>query len=443
MRGADGRGVGAVAAVTARRERPWEGAQELSRRVSGAVAGHLDPRVASWADAVSEPPSLEAHQSHRLGMELHLRGEYRPAIPHFLRAAKPDEGFVVPMIWAMQASCNLEEYEQAAAIHEELSAARSRLSPVEQLGCDYYGAWLAGDRGAAHRILRRVADLLPDTEVLSQLGRDALFLNHPRFAVETLERVDPERGWMPSWSPYWRRLTEAYHMLADHQRELAAARRGRSQHPESVGALLYETRALAALGDVDAVRRSVDEALALGDDRFTTVGELMFVAAQELRTHGRAVDSHQMLERAITWQTGRCAAEQTSFTDRLLLVRMHHEAGQWRDAAAMLHELERDHAGDDAVRGAAGTLAARSGDGPVARVALAALRARTGRFHFGRHLMWGARIAAALGDRDNALSMLRGAFARGYPHGVELHTDFDLMALQGDERFRELLRPKG
>jgi DNA-binding SARP family transcriptional activator len=443
MRGRDGRGVGAIAAVTARRERPWEGAQELSRRVSGAVAGHLDPRVASWADVVSEPPSLEAHQSHRHGMELHLRGEFRPAIAHFLRAAKPDEGFAVPMIWAIQASCNLEEYEQAAAIHEELAAARSRLSPAEQLGCDYHGAWLAGDRGGALRILRQVAALVPDTEVLSQLGRDALFLNHPRFAVETLERVDPERGWMPSWAPYWRRLTEAYHMLGDHQRELGAARRGRSQHPESVGTLLSETRALAALGDVDAVRRSVDEGLALGDDPFTTAGELMFVAAQELRTHGHAVDGRQLLERAIAWQRERCAAEQASFSDRLLLVRMHHEGGQWRDAAAMLHELEREHAGEDAVLGAAGTLAAHSGNVPAASAALAALRARTGRFHFGRHLMWGARIAAVLGERDDALSMMRGAFARGYPYGVELHTDFDLMTLARDERFRELLRPKG
>jgi hypothetical protein len=39
--------------------------------------------------------------------------------------------------------------------------------------------------------------------------------------------------------------------------------------------------------------------------------------------------------------------------------------------------------------------------------------------------------------------MMRGAFARGYPYGVELHTDFDLMTLARDERFRELLRPKG
>jgi hypothetical protein len=57
--------------------------------------------------------------------------------------------------------------------------------------------------------------------------------------------------------------------------------------------------------------------------------------------------------------------------------------------------------------------------------------------------MWGARIAAVLGERDDALSMMRGAFARGYPYGVELHTDFDLMTLARDERFRELLRPKG
>jgi len=229
-----GRSVGHVAPATAPRERPWEAAHELGQRIAGAVAAHVDARVASWADAVVDPPSYAAHQRHVLGMELHLRGEYRGAITQFLAAATPDSGFTIPLLWAIQASCNLDEYEQASAIHAEIAARRTRLAPAEQLICDYYGVLLAGDRGAALRLVRRVAEMVPDSDVHSQLGRDAITCNQPRLAVAALERMDPELGWVPAWTPYWRRLTEAYHLLGEHTQERDAARRGRQQHPEAV-----------------------------------------------------------------------------------------------------------------------------------------------------------------------------------------------------------------
>ena len=91
----------------------------------------------------------------------------------------------------------------------------------------------------------------------------------------------------------------------------------------------------------------------------------------------------------------------------------------------------------------AGTLAARMGNEAVALAALAALRAKTGRFRYGRHLLWAARIAAVLGDNVTSLSLLRGAFARGCGHDIALHTDMDLSCLSADERYREMMRPKG
>lgn len=443
MRADDGRTVGTIAPAVSRRDRPWEAARELSMRVSGAVAGHVDPNVASWADAVSEPPSLDAHHAHLLGMELHLRGEFRAAIPHFLRAANVEAGFTIPLLWAMQASCNLEEHEQAAVIHEALATARSRLSPAERLGCDYFGAVLMGDRGSAYRTLKTVSQMLPNSEVLAQLGREAIFFNHPRHAAEVLEQLDPEKGWMPSWTPYWRRLTEAYHMLGDHARESDAARRGRHQHPEAVSTLVYEIRAKAALGDVDGVHRAADEAVAMAADRFATAGEVLFTGSQELRAHGHSPASVALLDRAIAWQREQAAEAQSAFAQRLLLARMHYEAGQFETAEQLLQGLREERPGDIEVLGIHGALAARTGDVTAARAMLAALRSRTGRYLYGRHLVCGARIAAVLGDGDDAVGLLRGAFARGYSYGVELHADVDLMLLSGDARYVELLRPKG
>ncbi|HUQ82067.1 MAG TPA: BTAD domain-containing putative transcriptional regulator [Gemmatimonadaceae bacterium] len=439
----DSRVIGTISRVVARRDRPWEAAHEMGRRMSGLIAAHVDTQMASWADVVAAPPSIDAHRAHLHGIELHLRGEYRAAISQFLRAANPDVGFTVPLLWAATASCNLEEYEQATAIVESLSAYRGRLSPAERLGAEYFEQWLAGDRLSALRTLGRVAELVPDSEVLAQLGRDAMLCNNPRYAVEVLERVDPERGWMPSWTPYWQRLTEAYHMVGDHGRELDAARRGRRQHPEAMGPLLYEARAHAALGDADAVSRIVDEAVALGSDRFMSAGEVLFTAARELKAHGNVSMGVDVLARAVHWQCDRSAVGPLTISDRLALARMHYEAEQWPEAAELLSQIQREEPENADVLGAAGALAARVGNEADARTALAALRAKTGRFRFGKHLLWAARIAAVLGDASSALSLLRGAFARGCGHDVSLHTDIDLSCLTADERYRALLRPRG
>jgi hypothetical protein len=67
----------------------------------------------------------------------------------------------------------------------------------------------------------------------------------------------------------------------------------------------------------------------------------------------------------------------------------------------------------------------------------------TGRLRLGKHLAWSARICAVLGEYDDAVAHLRGAFARGYRYGIELHADPDLLPLNEHAGFRELLRAKG
>ena len=95
------------------------------------------------------------------------------------------------------------------------------------------------------------------------------------------------------------------------------------------------------------------------------------------------------------------------------------------------------------VIGLAGTVAARLGDEPAARLALRTLRTKTGRFRFGAQYMWMARVLAVLGDAEAAIAALHGAFARGYRYGIELHADADLALLGEQPAFSDLLRPKG
>jgi len=61
------------------------------------------------------------------------------------------------------------------------------------------------------------------------------------------------------------------------------------------------------------------------------------------------------------------------------------------------------------------------------------------------HTLDRARIAALLGDREEAVTLLRQAIEQGvnWGHGVWVHRDIDLESLHDYPPFQELLRPKG
>jgi tetratricopeptide (TPR) repeat protein len=64
----------------------------------------------------------------------------------------------------------------------------------------------------------------------------------------------------------------------------------------------------------------------------------------------------------------------------------------------------------------------------------------------GRHTYWRASIAAALGDRDDAVRFLRQAFAEGLPFTLGYdemrHDDMNLDPLRGYPPFDRLMAPK-
>jgi hypothetical protein len=410
----------------------------LRRRAGGLLASRVDRRVESWADVVSHAPDIDAHQKYMSGVEHHLRGDYDAALESLMAAAGEDRQFTIPVIWAIQSCCNSERFERAEALVASLNLRRLTLPRAEQLACDYYAAWLDGDRGGAFRILRRVADLVPGSEVLSQLGRDALLCNDPATAVELLDRLDPAKGWMPEWLPYWGRLTEALHVLGEHRQELDAAQRARRFHPQAMSPFLYEARAQAALDDVDSVRATAEESLGLRRDAFTSSADVFLAAGRELRAHGHLADAGWFFDRCLSINDATSADATAS--DRLVRLAALYEASQWSQLDAELEHLPRE--GDPDLMGLHAASGAHQSDALRARSGIAALRKLTGKFRFGRHLMWAARVAAVLGEGDDALPFLRGAFARGHPYGVQLHADRDLLLLRDHEGVRDALRPR-
>ena len=48
-----------------------------------------------------------------------------------------------------------------------------------------------------------------------------------------------------------------------------------------------------------------------------------------------------------------------------------------------------------------------------------------------------------LGEREQAVALLREAFSQGLQHGLQLHLTTDFDALRDYPPFQELLRPRG
>jgi predicted Zn-dependent protease len=124
----------------------------------------------------------------------------------------------------------------------------------------------------------------------------------------------------------------------------------------------------------------------------------------------------------------------------MALVQALYRTGQWKEAETQVRELL---ASDDAnvdYLGLDGRLAARLENPQKARAVSSEL-ARTGEPHlWGWHTYERARIAALLGEKDEAVDLLREALAQGLAAYESIHRDPDLESLRDYPPFQELVR---
>jgi hypothetical protein len=90
-----------------------------------------------------------------------------------------------------------------------------------------------------------------------------------------------------------------------------------------------------------------------------------------------------------------------------------------------------------------GVSAARLGDTASAERYAARLAAIRRPYTFGRPAFARARIAAALGRRDDAVALLREAESQGLHAAREAHVAPELAALRGYAPYDELVKAKG
>jgi serine/threonine protein kinase/tetratricopeptide (TPR) repeat protein len=433
--------VAALEPVTGDATSPMAAIDTVRERVLGAVAVNIG--AAHDLGMQQRPPLYEAYREFILGFELFLRDD-DAALRHFERAVEIDPTFKTPLMYAAYLWHISGQHARVGETLRDLMDHRDELTPLGRHWLDGFTAYASHRYGEALRQLTEAGRLAPrDPLIVHWIGLLSLFTNEPRRTVAAFAAFPTQPWGSHVLGDTWVYVhCAAFHMLGEHEREFAVAREAMAVQPGWWRAREAEIAALAALGRVDEAVRSA-EACLVEPDMTGRAGEILVEAAEELRAHDHREASIRLATRAAAWYRTRVeGGEPGADSIRLFVVALQY-GERWGDAAALLRRpgVLRPDSADDA--GTLGCLAARQGDRQRALEASETLRQLRDPYLFGSQTYWRACIAAVLGDRDQAVALLRQAFAEGYPYGPDIHSDIDLESLRDYAPFVELLRPKG
>ncbi len=419
---------------------PGKAVDLAQQRTLGAIAAWLDPDLGGRG--VLRPPLYGAYREYKAGLGV-FADEPAKAITHHARAIELDPAFFNPWYQTAFAYRNMSDLNNARATVDRMSAMADRWSPVERAKLAFLNHANQGRPMDALKALREVEKLEPDDLSNNYLiGFYTLRLNRPQETIDQYAKVNAEL-WNSVTVGTWRygRLATANHLLGRHDEELRVATIARELFPTSSISRTDELVALAALGRIDDLRKAVDNTLTIAGGSSTAPASSMRAAAEELRAHGHRAESIELAKRSVAWHRNRPADFLTVAANRFSLAQSLYDAEEWTEAGAMVTALNTEQPGRSAYVGLAGAIAARMGDRGSAMkhaVALGQLASEPD----GLVELRRAQLAALVGQKEQAVELLRDAFARGLYMSLFVHRQMDFESLRGYAPFDELMKPK-
>lgn len=411
-----GRQLRSLAMVTARRADVAGLVQELRRRTVGALMSAVDTTSVGMTAGLAAPPDYEAYVEARRAWEAFYRGEYDEVFQHIDRALAIDGTYMAPLLMRAYVLTRLRRWPEADSVLGVARARRATLTQTERAVLDVIDTDIAGDLPGRLQASRELMRLTPASTEGFTLGADvALMLGRPRDAVAFLAGVDPERGLLLFAPFYWQTIVGAKLQLRDYDEAAALAQRGIRQFPTD-GYLRYLlVMALAGRGDargaIDAARDVAPGSANPEHDAASRVTG----AALVLRARGDTAIARRLFDSLSTSLEPPTTDSAYAPQVRWLRARILMEVGLVREARAELLAAAPAFVGDEGYAGWLGVMAARLGDSAAARATRDSLAGLPGRYRHGRHLWWSGHLAAALGQRDDAVAYLRAALREGYP----------------------------
>jgi predicted Zn-dependent protease len=151
-----------------------------------------------------------------------------------------------------------------------------------------------------------------------------------------------------------------------------------------------------------------------------------------------------VFDQAVAWFQSQ---PQDSEAARAQTAAVLYQAERWDDARARFEALARQHPDNTAYLALLGLLAARRGDRALATTISERLRSArpSSLMEQSGTLLQRAQIAAVLGEREEAVTLLRQWIDQGAPWEYQrfLHLEFDFQSLHDYPPYQELVRVKG
>jgi tetratricopeptide (TPR) repeat protein len=468
---ATGRLSAALEPVSGPRNGPSKAIDELGRRLITAVAGHVHRNL---HPGVMHVPPYEAYQAWQRSVET-WGSDFDATIRHLQRALVLDPSWLrlrLEMFMAYGAQYKFREAAKQLALVERDA---DMLAPYDRQGLRCARAFIEGKWSEAADARRQQDRLAPGVAwIRTDIGVFALYANQPRRAAETLTSLQTAFG-VPSPANSWVTFLrcDALHMLEDYATELTVARQGRRDFPGMAGFCASEARAFVALGRLAEAVRAVDESSAMAWAPAVPVGgelsvfnqldpgQVMCLVSMELGAHGHREAGLAVARRAAAWFEKQPAGEANTPGHRWLFALALFLSERWdeaRAAYAPLADLSRPLVAPGwseegalvlavRFRGRLGVIAARRGDRAEAERIAEELRRVNGPYLFGEDLYRRACIAAQLGQKAQAVGLLRETVAAGLAewsgYAESFHRAPELEPLRGYAPFEELIRPQG
>ncbi len=442
-----GQVLGSIAPVTGSRSAVGDVIATLQQQLMGFLAVHVDEALSDFVDMTRKPPSFEAYEAFNQGWDYHRRLDYASAEPFFRQASELDPDWAQPLLRLRQVLVNVGTRAEQDSVVTLLETMWDKLTPYEQAVTQTYRADFDGNPDLSLESIRRAAQLAPRSPAVYNYANRARNLNRPREAVDALRSLDPERGWVREYPVYWIVLTDNLHMLGEYDQELSAAQTAFQLHPDEGARMLsMQTRALAALGRVEALDGVLDQIEVARDLRW--IRSASVEATEILRANGHVEASLRVAERAIRWFDARPSAEATDVGHRYWYGRALFLAGRIEESQMEFDEIVDEQPDSLSYRAFRAFIAVQRGDTVQAMrdaewldvyltpdVPGAGWRLSP--------LFWEGVIAAALGERQQAVAYLRESYVQGRLHRWYDRVRVEFDPLRDYPPFQELMRPKG
>jgi tetratricopeptide (TPR) repeat protein/TolB-like protein len=436
----DGRLLYAIEPIYTPTGSVMDGVEAVRQQTLGALATELDYRVQELGALGSRIPKYEAYQEYIRGSDLfRSRHDWGASLEPFSRAYNLDTSFMLPLIYNSWTYSMTSQYNQLDSLVRFLNQRRASLGRLEIFVLDEMNGRLSGNLAQGLSVMRQAGKLAPRSIYAFNWGYYALSNNRPRECLEAYKGLDARN----QWDIYWVNLAESYHLLGEHEKELETVREGRRRFPTSSFLYYYELYALAAMERMDELRELIEEQTTLME--IITPAGVRRIAAEELRAHGHEDQAMTLLDEAIRWYESQSPEKLDSLRGGYALTL--YNARRWDKAKEVYEELAKKSPKDSAAgRGyetSLGLIAAHQGDRTRAMEVSEWLRNLKVPYLLGSNTYGRACIAAILGDKEQAVALLKESFLQGSEFGIWVHNDFDFESLWDYPPFIEFLRPKG